>query len=242
LKAYWKGLRVDNSTVQIDTGTGKTFSAYLARPDRPNGVAIVILQEIFGVNANIRSVADAYADGGYIAIAPDIFWRQEPNVELDPANAQDREQAARLLQGLDQALAVADALSAAAFARALPGANGKVAAVGYCLGGKLAFMLATQPGVDAVISYYGVAIQTSLDAFASLQCPVLLHVAGDDHLCPPPAQAAIAQAAAGAEKATILLHPGVGHAFARRGGTSFDADAAARADAASASFLEGAVG
>lgn len=151
------------STVPIDTGTGETFSAYLALLDQPNGVA-------------------------------------------------------------------------------LPRATGKVGALGYCLGGTLAFMLAIQSGVDAAVSYYGVAIQASLDAFASLKCQVLLHVASDDHLCPPQAQAAIAEGAAGAEKATILLHPGVGHAFATRGGSGFDAVAAARADAATAAFFERKVG
>lgn len=231
-----------SSIVDINNGAGETFCAYLALPDQPNGAVIVVLQEIFGVNANIRSIADDYAGNGYIAIAPDLFWRQQRNVELDPAKAEDREQATAYLQGLDQQLAVADALSAANYARALPKSTGKVGAVGYCLGGKLAFLLATQPGIDATVSYYGVAIQAALDAFASLKSPVLLHIAGDDHLCPPEAQAAIAKAAEQSGKATIMHHPGVGHAFARRGGAGYATSSAARADGATAAFFEKIVG
>lgn len=226
-----------SSTLAIKTEAGETFSAYLATPDQPNGAVIVVLQEIFGINANIRSIADAYAGEGYIAIAPDLFWRQQPNVELDPASAEDREQATALLMGLDHPLAVADALSAATHARALPGATGAVGAVGFCLGGKLAFMLATQPGIDAAVSYYGVAIQGALDEFANLKAPVLLHLAGDDHLCPPEAQAAITEAAAQSGKAVVMHYPGVGHAFARSGGTGYDAASATRANGATREFL-----
>lgn len=227
-----------SSTVTIKAGAGETFSAYLATPEQPNGAVIVVLQEIFGINANIRSIADAYAGEGYIAIAPDLFWRQQPNVELDPASAEDRDKATGLLMGLDHPLAIADALSAADHARALPGATGVVGAVGYCLGGKLAFMLATQPGIDAAVSYYGVAIQGALDAFANLKAPVLLHLAGDDHLCPPEAQAAITQAAAQSDKAEVMLYPGVGHAFARSGGSGYDDASATRANDATRAFFE----
>lgn len=226
------------STVTLTARDGGTFTAYLAVPDAPNGGAVVILQEIFGINANIRGIADDFAAAGYHAIAPDLFWRQEPGVELNPASEADRERATVLLKGTDQSLAVEDALVAAAYLRDLPAVTGKVGAVGYCLGGKLAYMLATREGIDAAVSYYGVAIQAALGEAANVRSKLLLHIAEEDHLCPPEAQEAIAEAmAAYPERIQIMRYPGVGHAFARRGGASFDAASAERADAATMALL-----
>ncbi len=231
------------TVVQLAEGTGKAFTGYLALPKRPIGPALVILQEIFGINANVRAIADGYADAGYIAIAPDLFWRQKPNVELDPGSAEDREQATAFLKGLDVPLAVSDSLTAAAHARSVQGASGKVGAVGYCLGGKLAYLLATHEGIDAAVSYYGVGIQGALDQAPKVQCPLLLHIAAEDALCPPPAQASIKQAMAPLGKQVVIMdYPGVGHAFARRGGSGFDARSASRADGATVSFLASQLG
>jgi carboxymethylenebutenolidase len=229
---------VTSSTISVAASTGGDFAAYLALPERPVAPAIVILQEIFGVNANIRGVAYSFAAAGYIAIAPDLFWRQQPNVELDPAQPEDRERATGFLKGIDTALAVADALTAAAYVRTMPRASGKIGAVGYCLGGKLAYLLATHAEIDAAVSYYGVTIQTALDQVPNLKAKLLLHIAGDDHLCPPDAQAEIHRAmAAQAARVTIIDYPGAGHAFARQGGASLNAAAAARADRATLEFL-----
>ena len=227
-----------SSHVTLRTEAGETFQAYLAVPDQPNGGGVVVLQEIFGINANIRLVADSFAERGYHAIAPDLFWRQRAGVELDPASEQDRETATALMKGLDQSLAVDDALIAAARLRTLPGANGRVGAVGYCLGGKLAYLLSMRPGIDAAASYYGVAIQGALERMAEVRCPLILHIAEQDHLCPPEAQEAIARAAATRpELVTVLRYPDVGHAFARRNGASYDPGSAERADAATLALL-----
>jgi dienelactone hydrolase len=121
-------------TVTLRTDAGSSFGAYLAGSNRPNGASVVVLQEIFGVNANMRSVAEGLATAGFTAIVPDLFWRQQPGVELNPAT--DRERATELMKGLDQDLAVMDALLAAHYVRTLNGGNGKVGAVGYW--GKLA--------------------------------------------------------------------------------------------------------
>jgi carboxymethylenebutenolidase len=223
--------------VTIETGSGERFAAYHAVPAQPNGGGVVVLQEIFGINANIRGIADQFAAAGYHAIAADLFWRQEHGVELDPGSESDRGRATELLKGLDQPLAVQDALAAAEYLRAQPGANGRIGAVGYCLGGKLAYLMAMQPGVDAAVSYYGVAIQAALDAMHRVRCPLLLHLAVEDHLCPPEAQAAIEAAAASHDLVTVMRYPGVGHAFARRGGSGFDAASAERADAATFALL-----
>jgi carboxymethylenebutenolidase len=224
------------SMVSLRTDAGSLFGAYLAKPDRPNDAGVVILQEIFGVNANMRSVADAWASAGFTAIVPDLFWRQQPGVELDPAT--DRERATELMRGLDSDLAVQDALLAADYVRSLPAANGKVGAVGYCLGGKLAYLLSMQAGIDAAASYYGVALQGALDRIDAVRAPLLLHIAEEDSLCPPEAQAAIEQAAAQhRDRITVIRYPRVGHAFARRGGPTFDRAAAERADAATTQLL-----
>lgn len=219
------------SLVELETGVG-SFTAYHAVPSRSNGGSVVVLQEIFGVNSAMRAAADWLADNGYHAIVPDLFWRQEGGVELNPASEEDRSKAFALMQGLDQDLAIEDALVAADFLRNLPGSNGKVGAIGYCLGGKLAYMIATQSGIHAAASYYGVAIQSDLGKFEKLACPLLIHIANKDELCPSEAQLAIENAAAATDRAIVMRHPDVGHAFARRNSPAYQVEAAERADAA----------
>jgi carboxymethylenebutenolidase len=224
------------TTVTLRADAGLSFAAYLARPDRPNGAGVVVLQEIFGVNSNMRTVADDLAAAGFTAIVPDLFWRQQPGVELDPAT--DRERATHLMRGLDLGLAVQDALLAASYVRTLDGANGKVGAVGYCLGGMLAYLLSMKAGIDAAASYYGVGIQGALNQMRAVRNPLLLHIAEEDQLCPPEAQAAIEQAAeAHANHVEVMRYPGVGHAFARHGSPVFDRQSAERADTATMELL-----
>lgn len=109
--------------------------------------------------------------------------------------------------------------------------------MGYCLGGKLAYLLANRPGIEAAVSYYGVAIQDALGNATDVRCPLLLHIAQEDHLCPPAAQTAIKDALGSLNGVQVMVHPGVGHAFARKGGASFDPVAAKRANGATAAFL-----
>lgn len=226
------------SWIDLDLSSGDRMPCYLALPSGRAPVAgVVLLQEIFGINANMRAIADDYAARGYASIAPDLFWRQENRIELDPSSAADRDRATELMKGLDQSRAVVDALEAASYLKGLQGGPRKVGAVGYCLGGKLSFLMATYPEVDAAVSYYGVAIHASLNAAADLRAPLLLHIALEDHLCPPEAQARIKDALASRPGVTIREYPGVGHAFARRGGQAFDAVSAELADGTTAGFL-----
>lgn len=229
-------------TLQITATDGGTFDAWLAVPDPlpPTAGVVVVLQEIFGVNANIRAIADDLAAAGHVAVAPDLFWRQEAGVALDPSLPEDRDRATGLMKGLDVDSAVRDAASALDQARAVTGATGPSAAVGYCLGGKIAFLLAARTPLDAAVSYYGVGVQGVLAEAPSIRGLLLLHIAGDDHLCPPEAQAAIAAGVSGlGDRVAVLTYPGVGHAFARRGGAAFDGSSAARADAATLAALAG---
>lgn len=230
-------MNVRSEVVEVHGEDGRR-SAYMALPEPANGVAIVVLQEIFGVNANIRAITDGFAADGFAAIAPDLYWRQDAGVELDPGDAECRERAVELMKGLDREQAVADASAALDTLRSRVRGIGRSAAVGYCFGGGVAFLMAARGLVDAGISYYGTGLH---DMLAELDRPrgrLLLHLAADDHLCPPDAQAAIA-AAAGRNPAEVSLsiHDRVGHAFARISGANYDRDAAERANAATASLL-----
>lgn len=216
--------------VRIRSTDGE-FAAYLSTPETPNGVAVVVLQEIFGVNANIRGLCDRFADAGYAAVAPDLYWRQAPGVQLAPASDDGRAQAMELMKGLDRDQSASDAAAALAAARERVPGLGRSAAVGYCYGGGVAYLMAVRDAVDAGVAYYGTHIHTLLDEAPNLRGRLLLHVAGEDHLCPPPAQEAIREALAPlGERARVVVHPGVGHAFARAGGATYDAAAAERAD------------
>src|ERR1700723_3332451 len=151
------------SDVKVKIPDAGTMGCYMAVPRQPNGSALVVVQEIFGVNAYIRSVADSFADAGFIATAPDLFGRQTPGVQLNASSQSDRERATALMKGLDTNLAVADARAALVFAQGQLNESARLFAVGYCLGGKIAFLLATRGAVDAAVSYYGVGIHNVLE-------------------------------------------------------------------------------
>lgn len=207
-------------------------------PAAPARVAVVVLQEIFGVNADIRAIVDRFAAAGFAAIAPDLYWRQQRDVELDPASEQGRAAAMDLMKGLDRDQSVADGTAALAALRQRVAGADRAAAVGYCFGGGVAFPMGARGVVDAGVAYYGTGLQAMLGEIADPAGRLLLHIAGEDHLCPPAAQQAIAAAAtAVADRVTIIVHPGAGHAFARVGGATYDRAAADRADAATNDLL-----
>lgn len=219
-------------TVEVADGC---FDAYLRYPDDGGAAApaVIVLQEIFGVNAFVRETCDWFAANGLIAAAPDLFWRQSPGIELGEG---DREQAMALMKGLDQDKAVVDCAALRDRLAALPRCSGRVGASGYCLGGKIAYLLAARGQVDAAVSYYGVGIQGALDEAQGLDRPLLLHVAIEDALCPPDAQAAIAAALGARPGVAIEEHP-AGHAFARTGSTAYVETSARAAHARTLAFL-----
>ena len=199
------------TTVDIHAGDGGRFKAYLSLPPGGKGPGIVLLQEIFGINSHIRDVADRYAEEGYVVIAPDLFWRMEPGVELGYGGA-DMERAFGFYQRFDVDQAIRDTADTVRTLRALPACTGKVGALGYCLGGKLAWLAATRTDVDCAVCYYGVGIEQNLDEAANLRGPVAMHFAGNDKFVPPDAVAAIRSALAGRD-VDIHVYPGVDHAF-----------------------------
>jgi carboxymethylenebutenolidase len=219
-----------------------TFGAYVAMPKTaatatPVG-AVVMIQEIFGVNGTMRRLGDWVAELGFIAISPDLFWRQEKGVQLDPDAGQAQwDRAFALMQGMDQDKAIEDIKATIAHARALPGCNGKVATMGFCLGGRLAFMAAARCDAEANISYYGVGLEGLLGEAAAIKHPLILHIAALDKFVPPEAQAKIVAGLKGHAQVSTYIYPNVDHAFARLGGQAWDARAATIANGRSAELL-----
>lgn len=224
------------SYVAVPIADGGEMRAYhVPAANGPAKALLIVFQEIFGVNANMRKTAEALAAQGYDVVVPDLFWRQEPGLELDPAT--DHARAMTLMQGLDQEKAIDDAFAAAAFVQRAGEGAGKIVAVGYCLGGKLAYLAAMREGLAAGVSYYGVAIEHALRRSSELKAPILLHIGLEDPLCSPEARAAIHQALDPLPNVEILEYPQAGHAFARLDGASYNAAAAEKADAQTLRFL-----
>ena len=217
---------------------GGTFDAYLTLPPGGRGPGIVLLQEIFGVNQDMRRIADGYAARGYVVACPDLFWRQEPGIQLTDQTDAEWARAFELYKGLDEAKAVDDAGATLAFLRAHPACTGKVGAVGFCLGGKLAYLIATRYQPDCSVGYYGVGIENALDEAANLSGHLLLHIAEKDSYCSPEAQAKIHAALDANALVTIHDYAGQEHAFARVGGAHYNAAAAEQANQRSLAFFE----
>lgn len=221
----------------ITSFDGNQFDAYVALPAGNTGPGIVLLQEIFGVNDVMRSIADWYAQRGFVVICPDLFWRQERGVQLTDQTDAEWKRAFELYQGLDEAKAVEDAGAALAFLRKHPACTGKVGAVGFCLGGKLAYLLAVRHHPDCSVGYYGVGIENALDEAANLRNPLMLHIAQEDQYCPPEAQARIFAALDENPLVTLHEYEEQDHAFARVGGAHYDAASAELANLRSLEFF-----
>lgn len=217
------------TTITAKDGTG-TFSAYVAMPEKTPAPAIIVIQEIFGVNADMRAKCDALAGQGYIAIAPDLFWRQEPDVDITDKSEAEWKKAFALFNGFDVSKGVEDLATILDTAKAMSECSGKIGAVGYCLGGKLAYLMAARTGVDAAVGYYGVALDTLLGESANIKNPLMLHMAELDKFVPAEARDKIIAHFRSSPVVTTHLYQGVDHAFARTGGEHYDAAAATLAN------------
>ncbi|CAM2340300.1 dienelactone hydrolase family protein [Burkholderia vietnamiensis] len=221
----------------IDIPTGSdSFGGYLALPKRGTGPAVVIIQEIFGVNAHIRAVADQYAADGFVALAPDVFWRTQPRVELTYDGA-DRDKGIELMKKTDIGLAVADIGAAADALRARADVAGKVAAIGYCFGGQLAYRAAAAGTVDAAVAYYGGGIQNALDLADKVTQPILFHYAENDHAIPLDAVEQVRGAFAGRGNASFHVYPDASHGFNCPDRASYHQRASALAHGRTLTFL-----
>jgi carboxymethylenebutenolidase len=220
----------------IKSFDGREFDGYLAIPASGYGPGIVVLQEIFGVNHYVRSVADWYASHGFVALCPDLFWRIEPGIELTD-KGDDWNRAIQLYQAIDEEKAVEDSAAAVEFLRRSSLCNGRVGAVGFCMGGNLAYLLSARFKPDCAVGYYGVSIEKRLDEAENLSSPLLLHIAKNDKFCPPEAQAQIHAALDPNLLVTIYDYEGMDHAFGRPGGEHYDAAAAELANLRSLEFF-----
>ncbi|UTY56580.1 dienelactone hydrolase family protein [Massilia sp. erpn] len=228
---------MDGSSKWIDIAVDDgNFGAYLALPRGGAGPGIVLLQEIFGVNAHIRSVAEQYAADGYVVLAPDLFWRQRPRVELGYDDA-SWAQAAQYLQQADLAQAQQDVGATAAVLRGLPGVGGKIGVLGFCFGGRLAYLAAANGDADAAIAYYGGRIQQHLERAGDIRIPLLLHFGGKDAHIPPEAVRSIAQAFDEHENVAIHLYQEAEHGFNCPHRASYHQRSAAQAHGETLVFL-----
>ena len=223
--------------ITISTEAG-AFSAYLARPETTPAPAVVVLHEVFGVNADLRETCDALAAAGFFALCPDLFWRQTPGVDLSVTSESDWKIGLDLYMAYDRDKGVVDVLETMKAAAQLEGATGKVAVMGYCLGGLMAYLTAARARVDAAVAYHGGDTEKYLDEASAITAPLLMHLADADEFIPPSAQAAIKSALGDKTNVQIHSYPGCKHAFSRHGGAHYDADAAALANGRTWAFLK----
>jgi carboxymethylenebutenolidase len=219
-----------------------SFKAYTVTPStKPTG-AVVVIQEIFGVNDALRATCHEIAEMGYIAVAPDLFWRQEPGVDITDKSEAEWKKAFELMNGFDQDKGVEDLKTTLAAARKLPGCNGRVATVGFCLGGRLAVMMATRSDADLNVSYYGVALDKLVPEFGNIKHKLLVHMAEQDEFANAEIRAAVLDGAKGKPHIETHVYPAVQHAFARVNGVHYDRRAATIANGRTAEALVAALG
>jgi carboxymethylenebutenolidase len=218
------------------------FSAYVARPKAAPSAAVVVIQEIFGVNAVMRGLCDDYAAHGYLAVCPDLFWRIEPGIDITDQSDAEWKRAFELFNAFDVDAGVRDIAATIEAVRTDPGCNGKVGAVGFCLGGLLAFLTATRTDSDASVGYYGVGIERFTGEAEKLASPLLLHIAEEDQFVPKTAQELIVNALKNHPLIQIFTYPGRDHAFARKGGAHYDAQDAEIAEGRTLDFFKKTLG
>lgn len=196
--------------IDLPGGQG-AFGGHLALPPAGHGPGLLLLQEIFGVNRHIRAVAEQYALDGFVVLAPDLFWRSAPRIELDYVG-EDRQRAMTLMNALTPEHLRSDLSAALRALRARPETTGRVGALGYCMGGRLAYQCAAWGEVDAAVAYYGGGIQRLLDLAPQVRCPIQFHYAETDEHIPPEAVEAVRSAMA-EQDAEVHVYPGALHGF-----------------------------
>src|SRR5262249_9180661 len=198
---------------------------------------MLVIQEIFGVNQVMRDLCDGFAAQGYVALCPDLFWRQEPGIQITDKTDAEWKRAFELYQGFNEAKGAQDLIASLDHLRKLPNCSGKAGSVGYCLGGKLAYLMATRSNANANVSYYGVGIENALNEASAITKPLLLHIAAEDQFVPKEAQEKIRGTLSRNSAVSLHVYPGCDHAFARVGGAHWNAAAAKQANERTAAFF-----
>ncbi len=215
-----------------------TFKAYISRPASLPAPAVVVLQELFGVNSDIRTTCDELASNGFLAIAPDLFWRQEPGVDLDVRSEAAWKHGLKLYSAYDREAGVKDIMETVRTALELKESTGHVALLGYCMGALMVFITAARYEVDAAVAYHGGDTEKYLNEVDGLQAPLLMHLGEEDEFISKAAQAKIKAALAGKANATVYSYPGQRHAFSRHNGAHYNAAAALLANERTRDFLK----
>lgn len=223
-------------SIDVATPDGN-FQAFIARPKKLPAPAVVVLHEVFGVNADLRETCAELAAAGFIAVCPELFWRQERGVDLSVTAAPDWEKGIQLYQAFDLDAGVRDVEATLDATRKLPDCSGKVAVMGYCLGGLLTFLTAARTTVDAGVAWHGGRTEEFLAEAGNLRAPLLMHLAEADEFIPKQAQQQIKDALDPKSNVEIYSYPDCRHAFARHGGTHYNAEAAQIANGRTLEFL-----
>ncbi|SAL29535.1 dienelactone hydrolase family protein [Caballeronia udeis] len=214
--------------IEVAARDGGTFAAYLAKPAQGSGPGLVLLQEIFGINPYMKSMADRYAEEGYVVLIPDLFWRMKPGVVLGYGEA-DFKEALSYNEKLDEDKALGDIAATLAAIRTLPEQAGKVGTIGYCLGGRLAMLAAARTDVDCAVSYYGVGLDKYVDEIPAITCPMVFQFAANDAFSLPETREKIQAALAANPLIEHYVYPDCDHAFATPGREHFNKPAAVMA-------------
>jgi carboxymethylenebutenolidase len=204
---------VDERSEHIDApdGTG-SFTAHVALPEGGRGPGVVVLHEIFGVNDYVTATCRRLAGLGYVALAPDLFWRIAPGLTLGH-DEEGLTKAMENVQRFDAATAVLDAAAAVEHLRSLPEVEGGVGVLGFCLGGTLAYLVAAASEPDAAVSYYGSGVPDALDQAVQIECPTLVHFGDDDAFIPREQIDAVVAGLDAHPGIEVIVHEGAGHAF-----------------------------
>jgi carboxymethylenebutenolidase len=198
--------------ISVKSADGREFDAYVSQPTTGRGPGLLLIQEIFGVNEHIRAVADQYAADGFVVIAPDVFWREAPRIDL-AYDAEGFERGLALLGRLNVPLVASDLQRTVEAVKHLDSCTGLVGSLGFCMGGMLSFVAAARADVDTAVCYYGGGIHQHLDLVEDITCPVLFHFAEKDSYIPASAVGSVRKAFEGRNDARIIVHPGVDHGF-----------------------------
>ena len=230
------------TNTQIPTLDGsETFPAYVARPSATPRGAIIVIQEIFGVNPGIVKKCDDWAANGYLAVAHDVFWRQKPGVELDADIPEQFQEGVGYMMKHDFDLGIQDVEAVIHWIRREQGVA-KVGLVGFCMGGRVAYLAATRTDIDASVGYYGVMIDQLLGESHAIANPLLLHVPTADHFVPAEAQKKMHEGLDDNPHVTIYDYEGLDHGFAAEHGERRDEAGARLADQRTAEFFAQHVG
>ncbi len=225
-----------SETTRITTLDGdKDFMAYVARPEGTPRAAIVVIQEIFGINAGIRRKCDLLAEDGYLAVAPDLFWQLGEGIELDPDIEPEFQKALDLMGKFDQDAGVRDIEATIKWAR--KDCDKKVGAVGYCLGGRLAYMTASRTDSDATVGYYAVGIDELLREKHAISNPLMLHIPTEDGFVDKETQKAMHEGLDDHPKVTLHDYQGMDHGFATQFGKRRNEENAQLADKRTMEFF-----